>query len=587
MIVPELHDIGKLVDKRATGIEHNFENASFRLENDTWRGIVEHHCSRNFQKYPTSSDTFKLCIADDLAAAFSRYAIEGEDAHVFNTYKLWNPPSETMTQSFIKSAEEAKELFSFLAKNPTANDFFGKYENMLKKRTEHATRGKNITSLYTHSKLTGQFFRILISDNSTFCVKSEELQGLSKEEVAALISKKKKTWNMSIMRCKFNFAQMPVKAKDMNVFKVLEKLIENLKKELPDNIFFSTSNELLIVTSNVQEPLEKIRKQIEDLEFWMDVAYAETQVGGIKPQLEDIRGKKEKMVVYPPLPNEISPPICELCQISKAKDQPWVDEESGIKEFLCEKCWRIREAGSGLPKFVEWEASEKNPKIGWLKIWLDYELLLKILSELYSQYLKEIRESTPENQIEIRFSTISEFQWDYDKFLKYFEETIEKDFGSGNVQKILPDFLAVQIDSFNLLKHILRRFNELYDAFFPKFKDAGSPLKLSIVGSDIKFPFLEIWRLLQDTRSEINVQLIGKGYIGLKMKDLSVFLKTKTDNKALLYKLVKLSEISPKLAKITLSDRLDRDFYSYTDLRLAVEKFGFENILTYAKMMGD
>jgi len=373
----------------------------------------------------------------------------------------------------------------------------------------------------------------------------------------------------------------------MNVFKVLEKVIENIKKELPDNIFFSTSNELLIVTSNVQEPLEKIRKNIEDLGFWMDVLYAETQVGGIKPQLEDIRGKKERMVMYPPLPNEISPPICELCQISKARDQPWVDEESGIKEFLCEKCWRIREAGSGLPKFVEWESSEKNPKIGWLKIWLDYELLLKSLSELYSRYLEEIRESTLKNQIEIRFSTISEFQWDYDKFLKCFEESVEKDFGSGNVQKILPDFLAVQIDSFNLLKNVLRMFNELYEAFFPKFKDVSSPLKLSIVGSNIKFPFLEIWRLLQDTRNEINIQLIGKGYIGLKVKDLSVFLKTKTDNKALLYKLIKLSEISPRLAKITLSDRSDRDFYPYTDLRLAVEKFGFENILTYAKMMGD
>ena len=392
---------------------------------------------------------------------------------------------------------------------------------------------------------------------------------------------------MSIMRCKINFAQIPVKAKDMNVFKVLEKVIENIKKELPDNIFFSTSNELLIVTSNVQEPLEKIRKNIEDLGFWMDVLYAETQVGGIKPQLEDIRGKKERMVMYPPLPNEISPPICELCQISKARDQPWVDEESGIKEFLCEKCWRIREAGSGLPKFVEWESSEKNPKIGWLKIWLDYELLLKSLSELYSRYLEEIRESTLKNQIEIRFSTISEFQWDYDKFLKCFEESVEKDFGSGNVQKILPDFLAVQIDSFNLLKNVLRMFNELYEAFFPKFKDVSSPLKLSIVGSNIKFPFLEIWRLLQDTRNEINIQLIGKGYIGLKVKDLSVFLKTKTDNKSLLYKLIKLSEISPRLAKITLSDRSDRDFYPYTDLRLAVEKFGFENILTYAKMMGD
>jgi hypothetical protein len=584
MLVPELHDIGKLIDKEATGVEHNFENYPIQLSSDTWKGITEHHCSPNFKKYPTNPDTFKLCIADNMASAVSRYAVERRGL-VFNVYKLWNPCHESLTQSFIRSEEEIKQLLSFITKEPSANKFFTKYGDMLRKRTEDAALGKNVTSLYTHSKLTGQFFRILISDNRRFDIEPEKLKDLSREEVSNLIKRKQNEWKMSIIRCKINFVQTPVRARDMNVFKIREKLIDEIKNEMCDNIFFSTTDELLLFTPNGQDALDKIKKKVQEFGFWLDTVMVESQIASLEPKLVGMR-KNGHIAVYPPLFDKIAPPICELCQMAKAKEQPWIDEESGIREFLCEKCWKIREAGSLLTRFVEWEMSEQNSKICWVKIWLDYDTLVKNLAELYRLYLKETRSLT-QRSVEIRFSTISEFQWDYDGFLMSFLQEITKNFGPEDVQEILVDFLAVKIDSLSQIKSILDRFISVYDRFFPRFREVGSPIKLSIVGSNIKFPFSENWRLLCDLKDEVNVHLIGKGSIQLKIRDLRRFLKTRIDKKALLHKLVRISEMSPKLAKITLNDRADRDFKRFENFRNAVETFGFQNILTYVKMMSD
>jgi hypothetical protein len=593
LIEPELHDIGKFIDYKATGIKHNLENYPLQLTTDTWKGIVEHHCSPNFDRYPACPDTFKLCIADDLASSFSRYSVERgegslteeEDPYDFSTCKIWNPSNQIMKQSFITSLEGIKEIYSFLAKNPTAEEFFVQYNDWLKKRAEDAKRGQNITSLYTHSKLTGQFFRILTSDNSSFSLIPEELKGLANKEVDNLRKQKKNKWKLSIVQCQINFAQTPMRAKDMNVFKIQESLIECIKKELPDNVFFSTSNELVLIVPDAQEVLVKLRKKIDELGFWLKVTYAETQLGAINPQLEEIQGNKQ-IAIYPELSKEISPPICELCQLSKAKEQPWIDGESGIREFICERCWKIREAGSLLPKFVDWEKMEQNPDVCWVKVWLDYRMLLSALKKLYKEYLEETKAKIPQ-EIDIKFPIVSEFNQDYKEFLSDLQDNICRNFDLKSIQEILPDFVAIKINSLSEIRLILSIYQETFEKYFPKFYEVDSPLKLSIVVSNIKFPFSEVWRLLSDVTSEVNAHTIGKGAIHLKGKDIRAFLEINLPSKALLHKLTQISEISSKLGRITLYDKRDRDFLRYEPLRRAIEQFGYKNVLTYAKIMSD
>jgi len=272
--------------------------------------------------------------------------------------------------------------------------------------------------------------------------------------------------------------------------------------------------------------------------------------------------------------------------IIKSKEQPWIDEESGIREFICEKCWKTREAGSLLPKFVDWEKMEQNPDVCWIKVWLDYKLLLSILEKLYEAYLEETRAKIP-TKIDVRLPIVSEFNQDYKEFLSDLQNNICKNFGLENIQEILPDFVAVKINSLSEIRSILFTYQETFEKYFPKFYYVDSPLRLSIVVSNIKFPFSEVWRLLSDVTSEVNAHFIDKGAVHLKGKDIRAFLEINLPSKALLHKLTQISEISSKLGRITLYDKGDRDFPRYEPLRRAIERFGHNNVLTYAKIMSD
>lgn len=178
-LVPEIHDIGKLQNKW----KHNFEDSGVELSTATWCGIMEHHCQipregyERLQEYPKHEDTFLLCIADNLASAVSRHH-EAEGHAIYNVFKLWNPSSKKVTKPPLsKDENRIKELISFIGGNPNVNDYFRVYGERLHERAEDAKPGANITSLYTHSKLTGQFYRIL---NLLVSIKLKIINSLTK-----------------------------------------------------------------------------------------------------------------------------------------------------------------------------------------------------------------------------------------------------------------------------------------------------------------------------------------------------------------------------------------------------------------------
>ena len=182
-LIPELHDIGKLQGK----FKHNFEDTGYEFESKTWRGILEHHCSGNFEKYPLSSDTFKLKIADKLASAVSREYSEERGHPIYNVYKLWNPPHEEITIPPIHTERNIQTLVEFALTIPTFEDFVTEYEPLLKHRTENAYPKCNLTSLYTHMVLTGKFYRIL-SGIDEYTVPQEIFK--NKDTVCRTINKK-------------------------------------------------------------------------------------------------------------------------------------------------------------------------------------------------------------------------------------------------------------------------------------------------------------------------------------------------------------------------------------------------------------
>ena len=166
-IKPEMHDIGKLIDKDLTGIEHTFENYPGKLTNtppikmnSIWEGILYHHSPKSFK-------SFVLAIADQVAAATSRPDQPIGKKPIYNVYKLWNPPSDTFHELSSAIGVDSSnpnwvaEIVEFINKNPSAEEYFEKFGKYLKLRTEDAHPGFNITSLWTHSKLTALLYNFL------------------------------------------------------------------------------------------------------------------------------------------------------------------------------------------------------------------------------------------------------------------------------------------------------------------------------------------------------------------------------------------------------------------------------------------
>ncbi|MBC7265282.1 MAG: hypothetical protein H5T64_13145 [Chloroflexi bacterium] len=239
-LVPELHDIGKLSDMLHNFEKFPFEKYGFSPDTPTWRGILEHHCSRNFELFPTSPDTLMLCMADDLASAISRVRQpEVEGGPEWQVRKLWRGPSQKKFQ-FL----DPMEIVQFLRGNPSADEYFGRYAVAIDERAEAAYPGMNITTLRTHSELTGKMYRLL---KAGFQVNEKEVQGKSREEVGSLIKAKAGQWKLGVSRCRFHFPARPFRTADLGVFVQLEETFRLLKSKFDDHILFISPEEAIFL----------------------------------------------------------------------------------------------------------------------------------------------------------------------------------------------------------------------------------------------------------------------------------------------------------------------------------------------------
>jgi len=651
-IKPEMHDIGKLIDNSI--IKHNFENYPDGLKdvpsikmNLIWEAILQHHCTERDKEYPKSFETFVLSVADSVAAVTSRHYKKEVVGH--NVYKLWNPPKQNirdLSKVIGKNTDAPQwitEIVEFVNSYPDTKKYFETFGKYLKLRTEDAKA--NITSLWTHSKLTGVLYRFLYDYLEQ--INDDWFQNVSKEEIRERINSIKGETKIKIVKIKINFPQLPVRIRDLNIFDVLKEVKKEILKKYPNNVIFVGFNELLLILPS-NKNLEEMREIISKYGFWFEYVERDQNLDNPYPEPDRTKRKiikyqrilqkkfeealkrkiptiprnkrkeaeenirksifeKDELVkeisilnaeyhaelkeglykkgsIYSDIPSQINPPICEICQLNQATEK-WVDEESGIVENLCVNCFNIRKRGSRFPKLDEWE-KEGADRILWIRIGLDINELINVLEDLYAEYLRSLGVKKAEERAEIRFSVLSEFDWDYKEFLSKFRDKILGSFEENDFQQILEDFVAVKIKSLKDVFTVLRIFDDVFNEFFPKFKEVTSPIKLGVVCSNIKYPFLESWRILSDLKYDVHVCVIGKGEIKLNMEQLTPFLEIKVKNKALIHKLVAVSEISEKLAEIMLYDRADRDYRKYKPLRDAVREFGYQNILTYAKIMG-
>jgi hypothetical protein len=631
-LVPELHDLLKL-----TKLAHDicrWDSQDFETfkpffpekENKTWQGVKQHHCNEGIEMgFPTDPDTFYLHIADILASSFSRLdikipasAILEEGASNYRVRKLWKPSEDEAEDVRLHDEQQIVSLFEFFAKEPSWKEFVRRYEPTLRNRAEDAHPGKNITSLYTHCKLTGQFCRVLQS--SPGCpISQSELDGKDIKQMEDLrkeITSKK--WQLMIARCKFHFLQKPYRARDLNVFGQLKDLMEEICSSYPDNVLFKTSDELLLFLTG-EEQLSDITSRAQQKGFWVEIVKNRRFLNEVSPNPESMKGTPKYENLYS-LPPEITPPICELCQAAKATRR-WPEDnalnreicpqckelllanslssvtdllcevdkvrledllQEPLGEDLCETCFNLR-ARPKLPKLEKWSEEEKA-KVAWVRLHLDFAQLNKTLTQLYLA-------SFPAERAEIRFSVIGEFQEDYTLFLQELRRQILSSFGTENVERILEDFFCVKLIRLRETLVLLQIYHKLLNDFFSTFlKLENSPLKISIVCANTKFPFFEVWKTLEKAQEDIFISLTGRGVMRAPIRALNSIVEAANIpyRKSALHKLAKIEETSRTLAELTFQDRRDKDYFVYSRLGANLRSsLDFPSILTFAKLVGD
>lgn len=638
-LVPEIHDIlklcenTKLIEDKDPVSPHSNPHLVYRkitTQNATWDGVCKHHHGKSFETFPDNSDLFLLDMADNLAASTSRVSIPNEDTNDI-VFKLWKNFFKETENKFFRPLN-LDDILNFILKKPKKEDYFEEYKEFLIQRAEDPKLGTNITSLYTHSVLTGKFYRILKKSNYHV---NDVIA--NKTDVKNIYDKKEMEWNLKIVRIKLKFPQNPFRVQDLNVFKVLESIKEKLNKDLNDFVFFSTYDDFILVlplnmdvniiksfvlkygfffelSESIQRVKEiypdpkKLRKEVDKLKSDVDLKvkkqlkrYPNDKWELIEPgirksnekpwkrKLEELNDRIDKKLLvetteYNSLLPKIQPPICEICQMAPAK---YIRTKNGINENLCEYCWKIQSGGKKLKKLANW-TYEDDIRTVWIKISLNFDKLIETLEYLFVDYLRCIKIPNPEENAEIKFSVLSEFQLDYEQFLGQFNRKIILEFNEENVEQILDDFVCLKTSVLSDIIKILNIYNSFIKQFFPRFKDTQeSPIKLVISESSVKFPFFEHWKYLNNPQNDIDIKLIGKGEMKIELSKLDDLLKLNLGDKTALHKLAKMAEISKELTYMEIISQKGKK--DHPDLQKAIfdKHFDVSDILTYIKIKGD
>lgn len=230
--------------------------------------------------------------------------------------------------------------------------------------------------------------------------------------------------------------------------------------------------------------------------------------------------------------------LCELCNMAKAEKTFWKfnNEEEGIHECLCKNCYSIRvkqkatndaidsdrkEITHGIGfKIARWERHIPHSKLCFIKIDLDMRLLSTIIKKRLGTEFPLPKFEDRYNDEHIGFSIIYEFLVQYETFLRTFNKGIrafaqfdprrlDERSGVSNEFQILENFLCLRLDDISEVKDVLSRFAECYNQTFPQFglgsnnKTNGLyPITISSTISNIKFPFFEAWRYLNNPKTK-------------------------------------------------------------------------------------
>jgi len=589
--VDEAHDIGKLFVK---GVKHNLEDMldelkrqGVREESPVIQSILKHHCTEDMQLYPDSYETLLVHLADILASQASRILRKlRERLRKLGTnhcvYKLWKGPLCNRDTPPLHNRYDM--LINYLKRDPEGKRFLSIFRRHLLQRAEDARRGANITSLYSHSILSGKFFRLLYKYYFNE-IRKMKIDFTSKEDVCSKANDILNKLSVTVTYLRIIPMQYIYRVKDLNVFEIIKDILSTFENNYRDHVLYRGFDDILIIDLPGANIHEELIRNAHDYGFYVDMHALYTtfqkdknRVLGIEPRkiakrfkMRECRGVKrdcfEDLYRYPPLQERIDPPICVICQLRPAT-MTWVDEESGLIEHLCEQCYRVRTySPRRLYKLAEWSEGT----VAWIRVSLDIEALEDALVKLYVRYLLELGIKNADevvNDIEREEGIVSptllqEFLWDYSEFVKALGREISSLFQEDNVEMIDNSFYVVKIERPSTIVSLIESYNRLLWKRFPRLAALGDvePIRFGISISHVKYPFHEHWRLLSSMRRGFLLYAHRRGIVEATYRELNATLRFYRSRevarrKRILYRAIEIAEYSKLLADAELLKHL-------------------------------
>jgi len=332
--IPEMHDIGKMVDNAAVfaAIEAN-PDSSFTLSQDrrghcfewidwshskhlepdtlTWQGIRYHHRiigARLIQEYfwpdtESKQRQFFLLLADHLAAAVARSLTDEIDARISaeadGVYRLWKPEyyqqhqksnSRRREWAAAYDEESLERLLDYVCDpNCTSESFLRDYAYWLTLTPEDKSAPRNVTSLFTHVELVGKFYRALRREWTNLSVLAPTYQSQNAETIAQAELR----WRYRLVECCFHFPQTLVRAVDLNVLLKRQQLMNKLQQQFGDNVLLRTADTvLLFLPAEESLAMHLLVEGFLAAGFRVDCRVAETALALLDAGVFEARGSK-------------------------------------------------------------------------------------------------------------------------------------------------------------------------------------------------------------------------------------------------------------------------------------------------------
>lgn len=633
-LIPELHDIGKLLDNKAlaeaTGLpfaHHYFSDQKYqRLDlssaklpvpsGPTW-AVIRYHGGRvlgprtKIAAPPSEvaveagdalKDVYLTILADHLAASMSRPIAERDareakkeagawPADISTRHCLWRdqPQHSAAEGPLLSTVPELHDLLTFIAARPGAPAFYERYGRRLNEIPEEKGFPGGVTTLKTHCDLVGRFYRVLRS------VVEPSARGLTyDDDEQQTYGGMEEHWRFRLARCRLGIPAVPARLRDLGVFQRLEAAIEQLESEPDrrDHLLLATFQDLwLFLPLEAVRSMEDVLKPLLDAGFHVEAQVREAPLTNLTAWGNWEHGASESLrFVQPALAAEIGPPLCEVCQLAQGK--LWQKRPDDVPEYLCDTCTETRgKYSQRFQRLEEWETGYA----AWLRVFLDFGALEDHLRQLFREYVatkgKGIVDAEAQKQLVENLRTTA-LTVDYVNDFLALQDDLAKQltavFSADNVEAVTAkrkELFVVRLDSRRDVFRLLELCHVIALRHLPRSLPEP-PFRFAISLGPIRFPFGEHWRLLQQARHEVTVSLVGSGRLTCRLDAVPQLLSLANEKGAPrrgLHRLADLAAESAALAKVALADREERDL---AGIAPCLQQLGldFESMAAFARL---